>query len=96
MRPTPTYAAPLGAPTGAPLSAVESSYTRMHVEASPPQFTYRARPEGHVIGEKPEAFALWLFQCAGLTAEDDFTDLFPGSGAVGRAWDSFAGQGALL
>jgi hypothetical protein len=72
-----------------------ATYTRMHVEASPPQFTYRARPAGHVIGEKPEAFAMWLFQCAGLTAEDEFTDLFPGSGAVSRAWDSFAGQGAL-
>lgn len=57
------------------------------VIASPPQFTFRTTPGSHVIGEKPEAFCFWLFEAAGLGPEDDMDDLFPGSGAVGRAWD---------
>lgn len=45
-----------------------------------------------VSGAKPEAFCRWLFEFAGLTADDEFTDIFPGSGAVGRAWDSWSSQ----
>lgn len=71
-------------------------HTRTHIEASPPQFTFRPRPAAHVIGEKPEAFSLWLFAAAGLTPDDQFTDLFPGSGAVGRAWQKWRTQSALL
>lgn len=40
-------------------------------------------------GAKPDGFCWWLFAVLNLTAEDDFTDLFPGSGAVSRAWDTF-------
>src|SRR4051794_2920420 len=69
--------------------------TRTHIVASPPQFTFRARPDEHVIGEKPDAFCRWLFAAAGLTPDDEFTDLFPGSGAVGRAWDGWVAQGRL-
>jgi hypothetical protein len=63
--------------------------TRTHLVASPPQFTFRGTPEGHVIGEKPEAFCLWLFAALGLQADDEFTDLFPGSGAVARTWEAW-------
>lgn len=63
--------------------------TRMHVVASPPQFTFRPRPPEHVIGEKPREFCLWLFQCAGLSPNDEFIDLFPGSGALTSAWAAF-------
>lgn len=70
--------------------------TRTHLVLSPPQFTFRARPVEHVIGEKPEGFCHWLFACAGLTPEDDFEDFFPGSGAVGRAWAQFCSQGRLV
>lgn len=63
--------------------------TRTHLVASPPQFTFRDTPDTHVIGEKPVAFCEWLFQAAGLTPDDEFVDLFPGSGAVGRAWKSW-------
>lgn len=70
-------------------------HTRMHVEVSPPQFTFRPRPAGHVIGEKPEAFAHWLFRCAGLLSTDDLADLFPGSGAIGRAWRTYSAEGEL-
>lgn len=37
-------------------------------------------------GAKPERFAFWLFDLLGLEPGDTFDDLFPGSGAVGRAW----------
>src|SRR6185369_4099678 len=39
-----------------------------------------------VSGAKPDEFCRWLFDAAYLLPDDDFTDLFPGSGAVGRAW----------
>lgn len=69
--------------------------TRTSLVASPPQFTFREKPKGHVIGEKPEAFSFWLFQSAGLGPDDEFTDLFPGSCAVTEAWAKWTAQGTL-
>lgn len=69
-----------------------SKPTRTHVVASPPQFTFRPTPGEHVIGEKPEAFCHWVFACLGLNRFDDLTDMFPGSGAVGRAWATYDGS----
>jgi hypothetical protein len=43
-------------------------------------------------GSKPEAFCYWLFAAAGLAADDEFHDLFPGSGAVSRAWEAWRSQ----
>ena len=40
-----------------------------------------------MVGAKPEQFCFWLFRVLGLSAGDEFVDLFPGSGAVTRAWD---------
>jgi hypothetical protein len=37
-------------------------------------------------GAKPDKFCFWLFEGLNLTPEDEFHDLFPGSGAVGEAW----------
>jgi hypothetical protein len=45
-----------------------------------------------VSGAKPAGFCNWLFEFAGLTGDDEFVDLFPGSGAVQRAWDSWSSQ----
>lgn len=45
---------------------------------------------GRVIGAKPAAFCRWVFDLLGAEPGDEFTDLFPGSGAVGRAWRVFA------
>lgn len=70
--------------------------TRTSLVLSPPQFTFRERPPEHVIGEKPPGFSLWLFQAAGLTPEDEFTDLFAGSGAVAKAWVDFSDSPSLL
>lgn len=47
-------------------------------------------------GAKPAAFCHWLFLVAGLEPTDEFHDLFPGSGAVTRAWEQFRAQGSLL
>jgi hypothetical protein len=40
-------------------------------------------------GAKPEAFCMWIFRLLGLQPEDDFVDLFPGSGNVGLAWEAY-------
>lgn len=38
-------------------------------------------------GAKPDGFCFWLFDLLGMQPEDELDDLFPGSGAVGRAWE---------
>ena len=43
-------------------------------------------------GAKPDDFCYWLFQALNLTADDEFIDLYPGSGAVGRAWQVWQRQ----
>jgi hypothetical protein len=47
------------------------------------------------VGRKPEAFARWVFALLGLTAEDTFVDLFPGSGAVASAYASWLSEQPL-
>jgi hypothetical protein len=41
---------------------------------------------GRVIGVKPAAFCRWVFDLLGAATGDTLDDLFPGSGAVTRAW----------
>jgi hypothetical protein len=43
-------------------------------------------------GAKPEAFCRWLFDLLGAQQQDEFHDLYPGSGAVTRAWEAFTRQ----
>lgn len=71
-------------------------HTKTTLIAPPPMWTFRPVTPGHVIGEKPETFALWLFVCAGLAPNDEFYDLFPGSSAMTQAWARFSSQGVLL
>jgi hypothetical protein len=40
-------------------------------------------------GAKPDRFCYWLFEFLGAQATDEFHDLFPGSGAVTRAWETW-------
>jgi hypothetical protein len=40
-------------------------------------------------GVKPETFSHWLFGVLNMEPGDEFHDLFPGSGAVARAWKSY-------
>lgn len=60
------------------------------VHVSRPRTTDTAR----VIGAKPAAFCGWMFQLLGALPGDNFTDLFPGSGGVTRAWATYAQNGA--
>lgn len=46
-------------------------------------------------GAKPEAFCFWIFDVLNMLPDDDFHDLFPGSGAVGRAWEEWKRQPRL-
>ena len=55
-------------------------------------YTFRPRPPDHLIGQKPQAFCCWLISVMGLELEDELIDLFPGSGAVGREWNSWRSQ----
>lgn len=40
-------------------------------------------------GAKPEEFCFWVFDLLNLRPGDEFVDLYPGSGAVGRAWAEY-------
>lgn len=44
------------------------------------------------VGAKPHEFCWWVFDLLGVTADDEFTDVFPGSGAVSRALDGYLGR----
>jgi hypothetical protein len=45
-----------------------------------------------VKGAKPDAFCYWIFDLLNMQPEDEFHDLFPGSGAVGRAHERWQRQ----
>ncbi len=48
-----------------------------------------------VVGAKPPAFCRWLFHLLGAAPGDAFDDLFPGSGAVTRAWRTFTDMSSV-
>ncbi len=48
-----------------------------------------------LAGAKPEAVCWWLFEVLGAEPDDTLLDLYPGSGAVTRAWSSWKAQPAL-
>jgi hypothetical protein len=74
-----------------------SEFVRDMVDAMPlgQMVTFRARPGEDVTGSKPDAFCRWLFQAMGLQPDDEFHDLFPGSGAVRREWEAWRAQSTL-
>lgn len=39
-----------------------------------------------LVGAKPPQFCSWLFSLLGMEKEDDFFDLFPGTGIVSNCW----------
>lgn len=45
-----------------------------------------------LVGVKPEKVCFWVFDLLGLQAGDELVDLFPGSGAVTRAWEKWQSQ----
>jgi hypothetical protein len=42
-----------------------------------------------LCGVKPDRFCYWLFEVLALQPEDQFDDLFPGTGTVTRAWQKW-------
>jgi hypothetical protein len=48
-----------------------------------------------LTGAKPEAVCHWAFEMAAAHPNDELVDLFPGSGAVSRAWATWQGKFAL-
>lgn len=48
---------------------------------------------GRVIGAKPAAVCSWIFGLLGAAPGDELDDLYPGSGAVGRAWRFYTSAG---
>ena len=52
--------------------------------------------DSEITGQKPSAFSSWVWALIGAEPDDSLDDLFPGSGAVGRAWDTFTRQLALI
>lgn len=45
-----------------------------------------------LTGAKPEAVCRWAFEMLGADPEDEFDDLYPGSGAVTAAWRAWQAQ----
>jgi hypothetical protein len=43
-------------------------------------------------GSKPRAVCEYVFEALGLEADDELHDLYPGSGAVGEAWEAWRAQ----
>ena len=57
---------------------------------------YRGRYDsfpGALVGMKPPEFAVWMFAQLGAQPGDELADLFPGSGAIGRAWELYTSRG---
>lgn len=49
-----------------------------------------------LTGAKPEAVCRWAFEVVGASPDDELDDLYPGTGAVGRAWDAWRSQLGLF
>lgn len=45
-----------------------------------------------VVGAKPRLVCRWLFAMLAADREDEFHDLFPGSGAVSREWTAWKAE----
>lgn len=43
-------------------------------------------------GAKPEQFCFWVFNLLHAQPRDEFVDLYPGTGAVGQAWEQWSRQ----
>lgn len=48
-----------------------------------------------LAGAKPPGFCRWVFDFLGARPDDKLVDLYPGTGAVGKAWEQFHGQAVL-
>lgn len=91
-----------GGPSRRPLSAWEPLLVvggRELPTAGPQEvldaLDYRGRYDsypGALVGMKPPEFAVWMFAQLGARPGDELHDVFPGSGAVSRAWALYTSQ----
>lgn len=51
--------------------------------------------ERGLTGAKPLGFCFWLFDLMGMRRDDEFVDVFPGTGAVTEAWAMWCSQTRL-
>lgn len=49
-----------------------------------------------LTGAKPEKVCHWAFEMLGAEPDDELHDLFPGTGAVSRAWDTWRAKVLFL
>jgi hypothetical protein len=78
------------------VSARKPEGMRDWIQVEPDSYQWREKPDSYVIGQKPEAFCRWVFEWLGAEATTSWTICFPGSGNVGRAWESWRAQPGLL
>lgn len=45
-----------------------------------------------LVGAKPPSFCYWLFELLGCEANDEFDDLYPGTGIVTKCWRQYQEQ----
>jgi hypothetical protein len=62
---------------------------RDHILCNP-----QSDPNGFT-GAKPRAVSEYVFEALGLEPDDELVDLYPGSGAIGDAWQGWRAQGRL-
>lgn len=83
------------APAGSVTACISPSYTwepvifrsaRKHVVPVRDHLVENIYMRPGFPGAKPPAFSQWIFDLLGAAQGDEFTDLFPGSGAVAAAW----------
>ena len=48
-----------------------------------------------LAGAKPDAVCRWAFEMLGLEPDDELVDLYPGTGAVTRAWETWRDERRL-
>lgn len=78
------------------VSARKPEGMRDWIQVEPDSYQWREKPDSYVIGQKPEPFCRWVFEWLGAEPFDDLDDLFPGSGNVSRAWESWCAQPGLF
>jgi|SRR5215471_4634051 len=64
---------------------------KLNRKGEPTNFLYdwisQSPPMNSLVGSKPDAFSFWVFGMLGLQHGDTLVDLYPGTGAVARAWE---------
>lgn len=69
---------------------LHEQFSRDFISAMPPVF--QGNSKTNIAGQKPISFCFWLFDLLGAMPGDEFYDLYPGSGAVTQAWESYKQQ----